>query len=159
MMSLSHNQVFYSKFHSYLTALSPNSEGAFFILTLMAHKQKNIPTTIRFTEEERSNIEYSRGHLSISAYIRDCVLKNANMKSRRNSKSYSPSESRTLLAQILALLGKSRATGALREILDLARMGALPVTPELEAKISAACEDIRSIKQMLIKALGLKSGN
>ena len=60
------------------------------------------------------------------------------------------------LAQILALLGQSNVFGALKEMLELARMGALPVTDETEDKINAACADIAAIKTMLIKALGLK---
>ncbi len=116
---------------------------------------KTIPKSIRFTEEELAACEQAKGNLSLSAYVRSCVLGKSKQKLRRRNKNYNPSKTRMQLAQILALLGKSKASGALREILDLARMGALPITPELETKIEAACDDIKSIKQMLIKALGL----
>lgn len=117
---------------------------------------KTKPLSVRFSEGERAALSNAAGHLSLSAFVRDCALKAANNRLRRKKESYDPDQVRTSLAQILALLGKSRASGDLREILDLARMGALPVTQELEQKIGAACEDIRTIKVLLLKALGLK---
>jgi uncharacterized protein (DUF1778 family) len=115
------------------------------------------PLSVRFTDEERAVLRDAAGNLSVSAYVRDSALKAAGERMRRRKASYDPSETRTQLAQVLALLGKSRASGALREILDLARLGALPVTPELEAKIDAACTDIAEIKTLLMAALGLKA--
>jgi hypothetical protein len=44
----------------------------------------------------------------------------------------------------------------LQELARLARLGALPMTPEVEAALLQACADIASIKTLLMKALGLR---
>jgi hypothetical protein len=112
--------------------------------------------SVRFTEEERAALMEAAGHISLSAFVRDCSIDIADKRLKRKAQNYNPSESRKLLAQILAQLGKSRASSALREILDLARLGALPITPELERKIDDACIDIATIKSTLITALDLR---
>ncbi|MEQ8306893.1 MAG: hypothetical protein RIA09_10050 [Hoeflea sp.] len=124
--------------------------------------QPNRPTTkplsVRFTEAERAAIEQAAGHKSVSAFVRDCALERAGRKSRKSRATYAPSETRTELARILALLGQSGAAHALSELHELARHGALPFSPETEHQITLACEDIQTIKTILITALGLKKG-
>jgi uncharacterized protein (DUF1778 family) len=124
--------------------------------------QSNRPTTkplsVRFTEAERTAIVQAAGHKSVSAFVRECVLESAGQKSRKSRATYAPSETRTELARILALLGQSGAAQSFSELQALARLGALPVSPETEHQIALACEDIQTIKTILITALGLRKG-
>ncbi|CAN0575587.1 unnamed protein product [Ectocarpus sp. 12 AP-2014] len=124
--------------------------------------QSNRPTTkplsVRFTEAERAAIEQAAGHKSLSAFVRECALQRAGQKSRKSRATYAPSETRTELARILALLGQSGAAQALSELQALARHGALPLSQETEHQIALACNDIQTIKTILITALGLKKG-
>lgn len=116
------------------------------------------PLSVRFTEGERAAIERAAGHKPMSAFVRECALERAGKTSRKSRATYAPSETRTELARILALLGQSGAAQALSELQALARHGALPLSPETEQQIALACEDIQTIKTILITALGLKKG-
>jgi hypothetical protein len=63
------------------------------------------------------------------------------------------------LAQALALLGQSRLSSNLNQLAHLGNIGALPFTPEVEAELLAALEEIRAIRRLLLTALGLKVGD
>jgi hypothetical protein len=67
-------------------------------------------------------------------------------------------EDRQALGQALALLGKSRLSSNLNQLAHLGNIGALPFTPEVESELLEALEDIRSIRRLLMTALGLKVG-
>ena len=60
------------------------------------------------------------------------------------------------LARALALLGQSEVGPALRSMAHAAEQGALPLDPETQASIRAACADIAVIKSLLMKSLGIK---
>jgi hypothetical protein len=68
-------------------------------------------------------------------------------------------EDRQALGQALALLGKSRLSSNLNQLAHLGNIGALPFTPEVESELLEALEDIRSIRRLLMAALGLKVGD
>ena len=59
-------------------------------------------------------------------------------------------------SQVLATLGQSRLSSNLNQLAHLANVGALPVTPELEAELAEALADIRAIRLLLLTALGFK---
>lgn len=124
----------------------------------LSNRPTTKPLSVRFTEVERAAIEQAAGHKSLSAFVRECALERAGQKSRKSRATYAPSETRTELARILALLGQSGAAQALSELQALAQHGALPLSPKTEHQITDACEDIQTIKTILIKALGLKKG-
>lgn len=65
-------------------------------------------------------------------------------------------DSQRRLAQILAKLGGSGIATNLNEINHLARLGALSLTPEIEAEIHQATADITEIKSLLMQALRIK---
>lgn len=60
------------------------------------------------------------------------------------------------LSQVLAALGQSRLPSNLNQLAHLANIGALPVTPELEAELTEALAAIRDIRRLLLVALGFK---
>lgn len=59
-------------------------------------------------------------------------------------------------ARALALLGSSRLSSNLNQMAHAVNIGVLPVTPETEAELYEAVRDVRSIRQLLLAALGLK---
>ncbi|WP_138511592.1 hypothetical protein [Maricaulis alexandrii] len=63
---------------------------------------------------------------------------------------------KAIAAQILALLGASGIGPAIRSMAQAVEQGALPLDPETQASIRAACADIAVIKSLLMKALGIK---
>ena len=60
------------------------------------------------------------------------------------------------LAHVLSKLGQSRLANNLNQLAKAANTGSLPVTPETESALQAACRDIRAIKHVLMKALGIQ---
>jgi len=63
-----------------------------------------------------------------------------------------------MLACALSALGQSRLSNNLNQLARLAHIGALPLSPEVEAELMSAFADIRTIRDMLMKALGAASG-
>ena len=60
------------------------------------------------------------------------------------------------LAEVLAKLGASRLSSNLNQLAKAANSGSLPVTPETENALQAACRDIRAVKRLLMTALGIQ---
>ena len=58
------------------------------------------------------------------------------------------------LAQTLAQLGQSRLSSNLNQIAKAAHLGALDLSPGLEAELWAAREDVREMRTLLMTALG-----
>lgn len=118
------------------------------------------PFSIRFTDEERVRLNREAGVLSLAAYIRltlfaDCEEVPARRKLTR--KPQSPSAELAVLGHMLGGLGKSRLSSNLNQIAKAANIGALPVTPELEAELFEACAAIQDMRQRLISAVGIKA--
>ena len=117
------------------------------------------PFSIRFTESERDYLDRAAGKLSLASYIRSQLFTDGAElpRGRRPSKRpRSPDIDHVALGKVLGALGQSRLASNLNQIAKAANMGALPVTAELLEELHQACQDIHNIRQMLIKALGLK---
>jgi hypothetical protein len=118
------------------------------------------PFSIRFTDEERAQLNRDAGALSLAAYMRlklfaDCENPPTQRKPTRRPPA--PSAELAVLGHMLGSLGKSRLASNLNQIAKAANMGALPVTPELEAELSEACTAILDMRQRLISAMGIKA--
>jgi len=118
------------------------------------------PFSIRFTDEERAQLNRDAGALSLAAYMRlklfaDC--ENPPKLRKLTRKVTQPSAELAVLGHMLGALGKSRLASNLNQIAKAANMGALPVTPELEAELSEACAAILDMRQRLISAMGIKA--
>ena len=118
------------------------------------------PYSIRFTHEERARLDREAGKMPLSRYIR-LKLFGADadqVKSRRpRVKRHQPNLDQQALGRVLAGLGASRLASNLNQIAKAAHMGALPVTPELEADLREACEALQDMREDLITAMGIKS--
>ncbi|MEM6833831.1 MAG: hypothetical protein AAF562_09435 [Pseudomonadota bacterium] len=118
------------------------------------------PFSIRFSDEERAQLDRERGVLSLSAYIRlKLFTEPKNQPSKRKAlvrKHSAPSAELTVLSQMLGGLGQSRLASNINQIAKAANMGALPVNPGLEQELADACAAIQDMKSHLVTALGIK---
>jgi hypothetical protein len=113
--------------------------------------QTTKPISIRLTPEERGRLEAWAGRRSLSDYVRTRLFDN-DVRVRRV---HIPKNDACELARVLAKLGQSELAASLRELREAARCGALPVTPETEQSIRAACEAVDQLRLELMQALGL----
>jgi hypothetical protein len=115
------------------------------------------PFSIRLTDDERQFLSQRAGDTPLAAYIRDLVLGQHDQAVRRRSKQ--PVKDHEALARVLAALGQSHLANNLSQLAKAVHIGALPVTPETAADISAACAAILAIRNDLMRALGLPGGD
>ena len=125
-----------------------------------AAKQRNKPKknkpdcriTVRFTQDEQTQVKRNAEGTNLSAHIRSCVLNTGGL--RKNM----PTKDREAIAQILGLLGQSRIANNLNQIAYHANCGSLLLDEETDKEIKLACAHIAWMRLKLIEALGLKSG-
>lgn len=110
------------------------------------------PFSIRLSFEERAKLEAAAAGQPLGAFIRETLFGSELQPRRRRGKD--PVADHQALAQVLAALGASRLSSNLNQLAHSANIGALPVLPETEEALQAACEDIRQMRQMLMHALG-----
>ena len=111
------------------------------------------PFSIRFTWEERAELDRLAGHEPWSRYIRKAVFADATSKRRKPARQ--PRVDEAALAKTLGQLGASRLAANLNQIAKAAHIGTLPVTPELEGELHEACVEVKALRNALIAALGL----
>ena len=123
------------------------------------HKKASPSFSIRFTEAERAQLERDAGALSLAAYIRLKLFAGEQPPPTRRkptSKKYVPSTELAVLGAMLGRLGQSQLALNVGELAKAAKMGALPVTPELEQELLEACSAIQDMREQLISGLGVK---
>jgi hypothetical protein len=108
------------------------------------------PFSIRLSKSERETIEAAAGTMPVGTYVRHQLLQTA--APRRGKRG--PVANTAALGQILGLLGKSSVCKGLADLASAARSGSIALTPEIEAQIVSACEDVRKIRRLLLSALG-----
>ncbi len=115
---------------------------------------KPTPFSLRLTFEERAMLERMAGDRPLGAFIRKQLFgENATPRALHQRK---PGPDKKALAQALSALGQSRLSSNMNQIAKAAHLGTLPLGPELEGELSKACADIRSMRDALIQALGIK---
>lgn len=118
-------------------------------------KRRFPPFSLRLSAEERIRLVDEAAGAPLGSYIKAKVLGSAlPVRMRRTGLAI---EDRTALAQVLALLGRSRVANNLNQLAHLANIGALPMTPETEDELRATLGDVRAIRSLLMTALGLKA--
>ncbi len=118
-----------------------------------AKPRRPAPFSIRLSEEERARLMAEAGGAPLGAYIKAKALGTAPLRSRRTGITI---EDRKALAQALALLGQSRLASNLNQIAHGVNIGTMPVTPEIQLELYGALKDVRSMRRLLMTALGLK---
>ena len=118
----------------------------------MTEKKDNYPpVSVRLSKEERERLDAEAGSLSVSSYIRHRLFEAPTPRRvyRR------PVQDDKALGRVLAALGQSRIGNNLNQLAKAVHSGSLPVTPETEAAILAACASVQQMNGELVKALGL----
>lgn len=114
------------------------------------------PFSIRLTEDERRSLLERAGKLPLGVFIRDLILAGGSQTPRRRTAN--PVKDHEALARVLAAFGQSRIANNLNQLAKAVNTGALPVTPETESEIHAACTAVIAMRRDLIRALGLPEG-
>lgn len=113
--------------------------------------------SVPLSPEQMTDLARRAGRGSMSAYTRALLFPaNDNNAPVPRSRGVSPVRDHVALAQVLAKIGQWEAARSLRELAELAKSGALPITAETEAQISEARCDIAEIKTLLMAALGVR---
>lgn len=111
-----------------------------------ARKNRSAPFSLRLSEEERARLEREAGSKPLGAYIRGKLLDRSN----GSGLDY------TALGQILGLLGKSDQASALCTLAVAAEAGRVMMGSDDCAALHEACSEVREIRLLLVKALGLR---
>jgi hypothetical protein len=114
------------------------------------------PFSIRFTFEERAKLDAARGREALAAHIRERLF--GDDVSPRQKPGNSPVQDAEALGRVLGALGASRLSSNLNQLAKAVNTGSLPVTPETEADLVAACEEVRALRDDLLRALGKSPG-
>ena len=117
-------------------------------------KKRTAPFCIRLNEEQRTQLANEAAGAPLGAYIKAKAL-GEPLRKRRTGLSI---EDREALAKTLALLGKSRLSNNLNQLAHAANIGSLPMTPETEEFLRDCLNDVREIRRLLMRALGMQAG-
>ncbi|MEO1151100.1 MAG: hypothetical protein AAFW83_08950 [Pseudomonadota bacterium] len=115
-----------------------------------------LPTSVRFTAEEKAWLLERAGALSLAAFIRLKVLQDAPKTFRNQEPTRRPSSELAVLGQMLGGLGRSGLASSMGDLAKAVKSGALPVSPELEQELQSAAMAIQDMRRALISALGVK---
>lgn len=115
------------------------------------------PYSMRFTAEERELLDAARGRKPLSAYIRERLF-GSNAAPRKREVS-SPIKDSEAFGRALGALGKSRLSSNLNQLAKAVNTGSLPVTPETEVDLQAACREISELRAEFMRALGKSPGD
>jgi hypothetical protein len=119
------------------------------------HKQKRkrpAPFSIRLNDAERAKLLNEAKGAPLGAYLKAKAL-GTPLRVRRSGLSI---KDRQALAQALALLGSGNLANSLTNIAHAVSIGVLPVTPETEAELLGAVQEVREVRRLLVRALGLQ---
>ena len=114
------------------------------------------PFSIRLTFEERARLDADRGRSSLAVHIRECLF--GDDASPRKKPGNSPIKDAEALGRVLGALGGSRLSSNLNQLAKAVNTGSLPVSPETEADLVAACEEVKALRTDLLRALGKSPG-
>ncbi|WP_199190513.1 hypothetical protein [Nitratireductor sp. StC3] len=111
------------------------------------------PFSIRLSEAERASLEKEAGGAPLGAYIKAKAIGTPPIRPRGSGFHV---VDRTAFARGLALLGRSRLANNLNQLAWAVNTGSLPVTPETEAELVGAVQDVRALRSLFLVALGMK---
>lgn len=114
------------------------------------------PFSIRFTFEERAKLDAERGRSSLAVHIRKRLF--GDDATPRKKPGNSPVKDAEALGRVLGALGGSRLSNNLNQLAKAVNTGSLPVTPETEANLVEACQEVKTLRADLLRALGKLPG-
>ena len=120
-------------------------------------KKRAAPFSLRLTFEERAKIEANAGDMPVGAYIRSLLLADDAPKYRKRRNV--PDVDLELLAQVLACLGATRIANNLNQLARATNIGSFYFDEDTKRMIREACNYMRIMRQMLMRALGMADNN
>jgi len=119
-------------------------------------KKREAPFSLRLSFEEKSALREAANGVPLGAYIKAKLFDEPLGKVRRRNTN--PVKDHEALGRVLGSLGRSRLSQNLNQLARAANTGALPVSPDVEAEIRAACADVQAMRGELLRALGSLPG-
>jgi len=110
------------------------------------------PFSMRLTRAQRRKLGEDAGPQTVGEYVRSRLFDNPTPLKRTFRR---PVQDEQALVQVLGALGRSRLSSNLNQMAKAVHSGSLPVTPETEQAIVAACAAVQKMSADLVKALGL----
>lgn len=114
-------------------------------------KSQTTPFSIRLSDRQREKLEGIAKGKPLGVVMRSLVFEDDGSLRPQKVRPVNDPEA---LGRALGLLGQSRIANNLNQLAKAANSGALPVTPETCRELSEACEDVREMRALLMKALG-----
>jgi Bacterial mobilisation protein (MobC) len=125
-------------------------------------KKRTAPFSLRLTFEERAQIEADAGTMPVGAYISRGLYKESaagddapKYRKRRSA----PDVDQELLAQVLACLGATRIANNLNQLARATNIGSFYFDDDTKRMIREACNDVRIMRELLLRALGIADNN
>lgn len=121
--------------------------------------RSTLPISLRVTAQEKARLEQMAGPMSVAAYIRGRLFGDeaaAARPARHREKQRQPIPSHVEVARLLGMFGNSELATAMLALSLAAQAGELEASPEVEGRITRACEEIHDIRLLLIRMLGVK---
>lgn len=126
-------------------------------MTARSRNARAAPFPVRLSASERETLRQAAGGLPLGTYIKS-VLFATSEPPRIVSRQRAPVKDAKALAELLACLGASRLSSNINQLAKHANSGSFYFDRETKTALCAACEDIRAMRQLLMKALGMKLG-
>lgn len=113
-----------------------------------------VPFSMRLTRAQRRRLDMDAGAMTAGQYVRHCLFENPTPQKRTFRR---PVQDEQALSQLLGALGRGRLSSNLNQIAKAVHSGSLPVSPETEQAILAACAEVADMRAMVVKALGYEA--
>ena len=110
------------------------------------------PFSMRLTKAQRRKLGEDAAPLPVGEYVRARLFDNPTPLKRPSRR---PVQDEQALVRVLGALGRTRLSSNLNQLAKAVHSGSLPVTPETEQAILAACAAVQNMSGELVKALGL----
>lgn len=123
----------------------------------VAQRRPAAPFSLRLSADQRKRLTEEAADIPLGSYIK-AKLFDQGVQSIRRRRSGLTVADKQALARALALLGQSRISSNLNQLAHAANIGALPLTPEVEADLCETLVAVRDMRNLLVQALGLKGG-
>ena len=117
-------------------------------------RRRPAPFSIRLSEADRARLAMEAAGAPLGAYIKSKLLDGKAVERKRRK--VLTIQDREALAQALALLGRSHLSSNINQIAQALNTGIWPVTPETEAELFGALQDVREMRRLFMTALGFK---
>jgi phosphoglycerate dehydrogenase-like enzyme len=118
-------------------------------------KTRDCPrVTLRLSVNDHERLIEMANGMALATFIRAKVLD--DQLPRKKRRSYTAVADKQAIAQILGLLGQSRIANNLNQLAYHANVGSLSMDETTQAQIAEAHDHVVFLRQMLLKALGLR---